>query len=66
MVRPKLEYTAEVWPPQMLKNIRKIERIQRMATKMVPEIKALPFQDRLKERKLSTLKDRERERERGN
>ena len=37
MVRPKLEYAAVVWSPHHKKDIRKLERIQRIATKMVPK-----------------------------
>ena len=41
MVRPKLEYAAVVWAPHQKKHISKLERIQRVATKMVPELKEL-------------------------
>ena len=44
------------------KNIRTLERIQRVATKMVPEFRELTYEDRLKEKGLPTLQDR-RERE---
>ena len=46
-----------VWSPHMLKDTRKIERMQRIAIKMVPEIKDLSYEDRLKEMELLTLKD---------
>ena len=39
MMWPRLEYAAVVWSPDMKKDIRKLERIQRTATKMVPELK---------------------------
>ena len=49
-------------PPQE-KNMRKLERIQRIATKMVPELKELTcYEERLKEMKLPTLEEK---RERG-
>ena len=44
------------------KDIRKLERIQRVATKMVPELSELTYEDRFKEMGLPTLQDR---RERG-
>ena len=62
IVRPKMEYAAVVWSPNMKKDIRKIERIQRTATKMVPELKDLTYEERLTEMGLQTLQDR---RERG-
>ena len=62
MIRPKLEYAAVVWSPSKKKHIRKLERIQRIATKMVPELKELTYEERLKEMKLPTLEER---RERG-
>ena len=40
----------------------KLERIQRIAIKMVPELKDLTYEERLKEMQLTALKER---RERG-
>ena len=62
MIRPKLEYAAVVWSPHKKKDIRKLERIQRTATKMVPELKDLNYEERLEEMGLPTLQKR---RERG-
>ena len=62
MVRPKLEYAAVVWSPHHKKDIRKLERIQRIATKMVPDLRDLTYEDRLMEIELPTLQSR---RERG-
>ena len=62
VVRPRLEYAAVVWSPHMKKDVKKLEKIQRTATRMVPELKDLEYEDRLKERRLLTLQDR---RERG-
>ena len=62
MVQPRLEYAAVVWSPHMKNDIRKLERIQRMATKMVPELRDLEYEHRLKEMGLLMLQDR---RERG-
>ncbi|MPC87034.1 hypothetical protein E2C01_081883 [Portunus trituberculatus] len=47
MMHPRLEYAAV--------NIRKLERIQKIAKKMVPELKDLTFKKRLKEMELPTL-----------
>ena len=62
MIRAKLEYAETVWSPQMKKHVKKLERIQRTATKMVPELEDLTYEERLKEVGLPTLEER---RERG-
>ena len=41
MIRLRLEYAAIVWSPHTKKNSRKLERVQRAATKMVPELREL-------------------------
>ncbi len=51
----KLEYAEVVWSPHKKKHIKKLERIQKMATKMVPELKGLTHAERLKETNLTTL-----------
>ena len=58
MISPRLEYAAVVWSPNSKKDIRKLERIQRVPTKMVPEPSELTYEDRLKEMGLLTLQDR--------
>ena len=63
MICPRLEYASVVWSPNAKEDIRKLVRIQRVATKMVPELRELTYEDRLKEIGLPTLQDR-RERER--
>ena len=40
-MRPKLEYVAVVWSPHKKKDTRKIERIQRATTKMIPNLRDL-------------------------
>ena len=62
MIRPKIEYAAVIWSPYKKKDIRKLERIQRAATKMVPELSDCTYEERLKEMALPTLESR---RERG-
>ena len=62
MIRPKLEYAAVVWSPHKKKDVRKLERIQRAATKMVPTLRDLSYEERLEKLKLQTL---EKRRERG-
>ena len=43
-----LEYVVVIWSPHMQKDIKNLE-IQRIAMKMVPEMKALTYEERLKE-----------------
>ena len=57
-VRPILEYCQELWSPYLAKDIDKIERVQRRATKLVPEIKELSYEERLKSLDLFTLAHR--------
>ena len=58
MIRPKLEYTEVIWSPHKKKHVLKIEKLHRIATKMVPELKDLTYEERLKEIEISTLEER--------
>ena len=49
MICPRLEYAP------MKKDVRNLERIQRATTRMVPEVKELTYEDKLKEMGLPTL-----------
>ena len=62
MIRLKPKYALVIWFPHKKKPVLKLERIQRIATKMVLELKDLTYEERLKEMHLTTLKER---RERG-
>ena len=61
-IRPTLEYAAVAWNPYHQKDEKKIERIQRAATRWVPELRELSYEERLQALNLPTLKAR---RERG-
>ena len=58
MIRPKLEYAEVIWSLYKKKHVLKLERIQKIATKMVPELEDLTCEERIKEMHLTTLKER--------
>ena len=58
MIRPKLEYALVVWSSHKKRNVFKLERIERITTMTVPELKDLTYDERLKEMQLSTLAKR--------
>ena len=60
LVRPHLEYASCVWSPLLKRDQDAIERIQRRATKLVPELRDLPYITRLQQLDLPTLKYRRR------
>ena len=58
LVRPHLEYASPVWSPTTKEDIKRIESIQRRATKIVPELSQLSYTERLVALKLPTLEYR--------
>ena len=54
LVRPLLEYCVQVWSPHLRKHIKLIEGVQQRATRMVPELKHLTYEERLEKLKLTT------------
>ena len=58
IVRPHLEYCIQAWRPFRKKDIDKLERIQRRATKMIPELRDLSYESRLLQCGLTTLETR--------
>ena len=57
-IRPTLEYASVVWNPYEVKDINKLERIQRAATRWVPELRDLSYEERLKKLNLPSLQAR--------
>ena len=58
LIRPLLEYCVQVWSPHKRKYIKLIEGVQRRATRLVPELRELTYEERLKKLKLTTLEER--------
>ena len=55
MVRSHLDYCSSVWSPYMKKDIEALEKVQKRATKILPQLKHMNYSDRLKACNLPTL-----------
>ena len=55
LVRPHLEYANCVWSPINKTDCNLIENVQRRATKLVPDIRDLEYEERLKQLNLPSL-----------
>ena len=55
LVRPIAEYASSVWSPNLKKDIIEIEKIQRRATKLIPDCSDLSYNERLTLLGLPTL-----------
>ena len=60
IIRPNLEYAAVVWNPHLKKDIVKLERVQRAATRWAPSLRELDYEQRLEKIGLITLEERRR------
>ena len=60
LVRPHLEYGNVVWGPFFKGDILAIEKVQKRATKMVPRLKDLTYEQRLRALNLPSLLHRRR------
>ena len=53
LVRPHVEYGNTIWYPFLRKDIESVEKIQRHATKLIPELKDMTYTERLKKVKIT-------------
>ena len=54
-IRPILEYCSSIWSPYLIKDIDKLERVQRFFTRRLPSLKLYSYSERLKILKLEPL-----------
>ena len=58
IVRPHLEYCIQAWRPYRQKDINILEGVQKRVTKMIPKLRNISYEMRLKECGLTTLETR--------
>ena len=56
-IHPHLEYCIPAWSPYLIKHIEVLERVQKTATDLVPQLQKFCYSERLKVLGITTLKD---------
>jgi hypothetical protein len=57
-VRPHLEFAIQAWNPYLARDICILESVQRRATRLLPELRSLDYEVRLRRLGLTTLAER--------
>lgn len=60
IIRSSLDYGAVVWSTHLKKDIDKLERVQRAATRWAPTLRDMSCEDKLQKIGLTTLNERKR------
>ena len=60
MVRPHLEYGNVIWGPHFKGDMEASEKVQKRATRMIPDLRHLPYRNRLEALSLPSLSYRRR------
>ena len=47
LIRPHLEYCAQIWIPYLKQDMEALEKVQRRSTKLISSLKSLPYEERL-------------------
>ena len=58
LVRPHIEYCVQAWRSHLVKDIAFIENVQHRATRMIPSLRSLSYEQRLAALNLTTLEVR--------
>ena len=58
LVRPHLEFASTVWNPYLAGDIETLEKVQRRATRIPPEMRSFEYEDRLTMWGLTSLRER--------
>ena len=58
LIRPQLEYGVQFWGTTLWKHAEQMERTQRRVTKLIPEIRNTPYEERLRRLSLIPLEQR--------
>ena len=60
MVHPHLECASQIWKPHLIRDIQALEKVQKHATKLAPELHHLSYGDRFSALNLPSLLYRRR------
>ena len=54
-IQPHIEYCVQAWSPYYAKDIDLLEKVQHRATKLLPQLANLPYQQRIQRLKMYSL-----------